>query len=428
MLTRIRAKNFRLFKELDLELAKGLPTVLIGPNSSGKSSVMEILDIGSQVAQGLSLQVMFNVQRGGLREVQSRLGSEEIELEYCFATSVGELSYRFVAAAQAGGGVQFRDEEARHGPYRVLGKSYGTSDRQFRNRFKNPTPFDDDDSKNDPTTTAVLSDRAASTLWELEIQSKRGKNLSVDQHKVEESLEKLHILRQELQSIAIYPLFSTSPKWLSNDIREGPRTSVVIGPASVLDRTAQNLVNYLYGLSVHHPETWKRLVEQFQLEFPYVASFSFPPDAGGGRIALGWRDKRYPNTQMYAFQMSDGMLQFLCVLAATLISPHSASAIGLDEPDAHLHPSAALRVISNANSVSSHTPVLIATHSDRILDGLADPAESIRVCASDENGARIEKLDQPSINAFLEHYSASDLRRRGLMDPDNAEDRVRGPA
>src|SRR5690348_9136604 len=45
MLTRLSVKNFRLLRDVTIDVEPGKPIVLIGPNSSGKSSVLQVLDL-----------------------------------------------------------------------------------------------------------------------------------------------------------------------------------------------------------------------------------------------------------------------------------------------------------------------------------------------------------------------------------------------
>jgi predicted ATPase len=51
--------------------------------------------------------------------------------------------------------------------------------------------------------------------------------------------------------------------------------------------------------------------------------------------------------------------------------------VAFDEPDAHLHPALIGRVADLAEEMAEHRTVVIATHSDRLLDALSDPAESV---------------------------------------------------
>ncbi|MDE0648330.1 MAG: AAA family ATPase [Cyanobacteria bacterium MAG IRC4_bin_6] len=41
MLTKLRARNFKCFE--DVEIALGNPVVLVGPNNSGKATVLQAL-------------------------------------------------------------------------------------------------------------------------------------------------------------------------------------------------------------------------------------------------------------------------------------------------------------------------------------------------------------------------------------------------
>src|SRR5258705_10583531 len=44
MLKRLRVKNFKLLRDVDIAFEPDVPTVFIGPNSSGKSTIIEVLD------------------------------------------------------------------------------------------------------------------------------------------------------------------------------------------------------------------------------------------------------------------------------------------------------------------------------------------------------------------------------------------------
>jgi predicted ATPase len=431
MLTRVKAKNFRLFKELDLELAAGLPTVLIGPNSSGKSSVLELIDIGSQLAEGRNLHQIFNEQRGGLPEVRSRLQEGELSIAFEFVNDTHVVSYEASFVGQSGGNVVFSEESIKEGSL-VSGSTKKTGWAHSSYGAARPGYND--------ARLLISPDREELYRTELALAKARSRRKGkVDPEKVDgaATLEKatrkqldqkiaaLQALRKELLTMRYHGSCPVYPKWLTTGYSEGPRTSTVIGPADYLDRTGKNLVNYLYNRSINDPANWKQIVRRFTDEFRYVTDLLFPPDASGGRIALGWRDRRGGDGLMYAFQMSEGMIQFLTVLASLLVPNKSTSVVALDEPDVYLHPSAVLSLISTANAVAAHTPVLIATHSDKILDGLADPAASIRICTTDDEGAHIAVPDKETLRAWLKEYDPSDLRRKGMLDPLNAEDASR---
>ena len=113
------------------------------------------------------------------------------------------------------------------------------------------------------------------------------------------------------------------------------------------------------------------------------------------------------------------------VLAATLATPSPASpapaVLAFDEPDAHFHPSLMKRLVSVLERAAERTAVVVATHSDRFLDFLSDPATSVRVLEAKGNGTCVRRLDSSTLDAWREHYTVSELRARGQLDPANSE-------
>ena len=150
---------------------------------------------------------------------------------------------------------------------------------------------------------------------------------------------------------------------------------------------------------------------------PSIERLEFPADAGGGRMALSFRDSRHG--RLFAFQASDGLLAYLDFLAAAL-APDKPAALAFDEPDAHLHPSALHRLVSILEERALSGTVIVATHSDRFLDHLSDPAASVVVCEPGPEGVSMTKLDEASLSAWRERYPMSALRARGQLDPANA--------
>jgi hypothetical protein len=57
------------------------------------------------------------------------------------------------------------------------------------------------------------------------------------------------------------------------------------------------------------------------------------------------------------------------------------------------------------------------THSDRLLDYLEAPAESLRIIRhTSDRGATLERLDAELLGEWLREYSLSELRARDLLD------------
>jgi predicted ATPase len=179
------------------------------------------------------------------------------------------------------------------------------------------------------------------------------------------------------------------------------------------------LANVLYTISTDHAEAWQDLEAAFRAEFPFVRRIVFPADVGGSKIAFAVEDKRFSGRKIFASEMSDGMITYLCLLASVL-QPHQLGVLGLDEPDANLHPSALRRLMSLAQQPHGKRGLVLVTHSNALLDELREPAKSIRIVESTEGGARVRTLDAAALEAWRKDYSLSEMRRTGLLDAANS--------
>ena len=117
-ITRIRAKNYRSIRELDMEL--GSLTVLVGPNASGKSNVLDVFRfIRDAISHGLDFAVS---QRHGIRSLrhQHRPGrGRPRDLEVGFNATVQEssLEYSFILTSDSNGGHRVKREYGWYRPH-----------------------------------------------------------------------------------------------------------------------------------------------------------------------------------------------------------------------------------------------------------------------------------------------------------------------
>jgi len=74
-----------------------------------------------------------------------------------------------------------------------------------------------------------------------------------------------------------------------------------------------------------------------------------------------------------------------------------------------------MRVLDFFEALVGEHPVLLATHSDRLLDGLSDPAESAILCELDENRQTVTKRpDKSQLEQWLKRYRGlGDIRAEG---------------
>jgi predicted ATPase len=137
------------------------------------------------------------------------------------------------------------------------------------------------------------------------------------------------------------------------------------------------------------------------------------PSTRGGVIALRLKYAGL-DAQVPAFSLSDGMLAYLCFVALYRLNTKK-SLIAFDEPETHLHPELLMRVLGFFEEMAKARPVLLTTHSDRLLDGLSDPARSVVLCELDEHRAtRLVRPDAAALADWLKDYRGiGDVRSAG---------------
>lgn len=392
MLKRLRIKNFKLLRDVELEFEETTPTVLIGPNASGKSTVIEVLDFLARCAtEGLDPALFAH---GGMSAIRTAGVVEPIELISTWTIPLEKtltLHWKISLDAGPNGQAILRSESVYDGEHALL----VTSDNGSRVVFNELQPQEPPV----PITHPRLF----------------GFQAFVDENRYP-GLFCLHAL---LKHIRVLGAIASAPFWArASADRSSARDSLIISTEAFVGREGIGLATALYNLQTDHVAAWERLQRAFRAEFPFAKRIVFPPDPGGSRISFAVEDERFPGRRIYASEMSDGMIVYLSLLSMVL-HPGQFAVLALDEPDAHLHPSAVRRLLAIAHEEHGARALLIVTHSNALLDELRDPAASIRIVESTKEGARIRKLDAEAMKAWRTEYTLSDMRRTGLLDPSN---------
>ncbi len=113
-----------------------------------------------------------------------------------------------------------------------------------------------------------------------------------------------------------------------------------------------------------------------------------------------------------AMRMSDGSLQYLCLLAI-LCQPELPPLICLEEPEKGLHPDIIPEIAKLLRETSERTQLVVTTHSDILVDALSDTPESVIVTERGDNGTELRRLDKDDLKDWLEKYSLGELWSRG---------------
>lgn len=393
-ITQIRVQGLRTLADVTLPL-DGLK-VLIGDNGSGKSSLIEACEILRRAA-GESFTDEFQQIHGGAAGL-FRFGATQLKLSVLL--DIGGLTLEYSFAIRDGG---FIDSE-------WLGIVYPEFDDE------NPAsrePPKDLLTRNGDSFTYFI-DEAKDTPFDKRIDSRHLALTSFGQFVPNWMMQ---AMIDALRGIDVQLSFDTTARWAqrTRGVQSPLRGSMTIEPADTLSRFGNNLASAFNSLRNDFSEVhWQETMDYVRLGLGQdVESINTRADPGGGVIALRLKYAGL-DTQVPAFALSDGMLAYLCFVALYRLNTKK-SLIAFDELETHLHPELLMRVLGFFEVMAEERPVLLTTHSDRLLDGLSDPACSVVLCELDEHRAtRLVRPDAEALADWLEDYRGlGDVRSAG---------------
>ena len=209
-----------------------------------------------------------------------------------------------------------------------------------------------------------------------------------------------------LQAIDVQIAFDVLPTWVARSARRhSPLREPALGlRAQKLELLGENLVNAYAALKNDHSSTWAETMELVRLGLgPDIESVNTISTDEGGKSALRLK-LRGSDKQIPVANVSDGMLAYLAFVALVQI-PSTRSLLVFDEPELHLHSDLLMRVLSFFDRIARSVPVVLATHSDRLLDALETPAESAVLCEIDASRSTVLRRPDPkSLQQWLERF------------------------
>ena len=142
--------------------------------------------------------------------------------------------------------------------------------------------------------------------------------------------------------------------------------------------------------------------------------------AGGGYTTLALEFRSIG--QVPALQLADGILSYLAFVAMFRLE-EGRTLLAFDEPETHLHPALLARVMTLFDDAATRYPVILSTHSDRLLDSLVDPVASVVVCELDaQRRTRLRRLDPEQFEKWRNDFlGVGDIRAESQLESILAE-------
>src|SRR5260221_5853918 len=374
----LAVKGFRSLA--DIKWAPGDLNVLIGPNASGKSNLLRVLELLSASAQE---ELEKYVQREGGMEPLVWDGSEpSIELGV-------ELERRDSP------GIEYRLELKRLGKtssYRIgyeLLNDIGSAGSKWLERSPLRSAFFDDERGE----YEIPQISEVETLLSLS-SGPFSPNKTIPE--VQGSLASWAVyqdLRTDRDAIVRLPAVATFSKRVAAD--------------------AHNLISVLHTLYTSDRDFEEKVDMAMGVAFgSEYEKLIFPPDADQ-RVQLRVRWKSLRRAQSAA-DLSDGTLRFLFLLAA-LANPNPPPIIAIDEPDIGLHPGMLPIIAEFATGASERSQVVLTTHSPAFLDAFEETTPTITVLNSVEGRTNLQVLSGEKLKYWLKHYTLGEMYRTGEL-------------
>ncbi len=423
-ITSLHVAGLRTLADIHLRL-DGL-TILIGPSSSGKSSIIEAVEILRR-APGTEFLKEFNRLHGGFPSLLRhgaqtltlgvRIEGTGLPVEYKLTLGsedsavvvVAEcLTYRLDDKPESAWVLHRENDSLLLGQHRIAVPIQ--KQHLALSNFDSIAKVDAAEylaqASDDPSMANLYIPSGPVTLY-------------LAPHIVNASRAFARV-RNALGRIRVHLPFEVTAAWLARSQRRSSvlRESIMLEPAEDLDPLAANLANAFATLKNNYGEDhWQETLDYVRAGLGEdVETVATRADPSGGSIGLRLK---YRGVDAYvpAQSLSDGTLAYLAFVALYRLDA-VRSLLCFDEPEQYLHPDLLGRVLGMLQALSEEHPVLVATHSDRLLDALPDPGRSVVLCELGEGRTtRLLRPDPVALNRWLSDYRGlGELRGAGHED------------
>jgi predicted ATPase len=404
MLTRLKLKNFKSFREADLPL--GPLTVLVGANASGKSNLRDAFRFLHGIGRGYSLAEIIGEKwgEGGVLQWRGIRGGTR-EITYGGEDRFGvEVELAYTASRKATYGISVDISSREYGPL-VIDEYLLNSDGDdeiivFDSRLR-PQHAD----LHFVSEIYASSHHQRKTLpfgRQQPILSRLGGRLDVSADAKKFALSAMNLLG-DMRFIDLNPEAMRRPSFPGQGILgdQGENLSSILLSMKEDDKEYQTPVRWIQELTPMD-----------------VKDFSFSTDASG-RVLVNLVEAN--GQEVSANSASDGTLRFLALIAA-LLGPRSAAFYFFEEVDTGLHPSRLhlLLELIEQQAARRSIQVVATTHSPQMLrllspESLEHAALTYRLPGQAET--RLTRiLDIPQAREVIHDHDLARLHESGWLE------------
>lgn len=377
--------------------------VLIGPNASGKSNLVESFGVLRAATRDLAAPF----REDGIAEWLWKGPSADrvspvAELQVVLAQPGTDMGFRYdLSLTEVAHRTQLVDEFIEN-----ESPSPGNTTPFFHYRYQNGHPvLSTVDTQREEMSSSLEQSRELSRKW----RKLKREDLLPDQSVLSQRNDpafypEISYVAKQLGAIAIHRLWDTGP---SSPIRTPSRADDF---KTRLADDAGNLALVLNNL-LTHSHIRRLLLDQLGSFFDRAEDIHF--EIYANTVQLGIREAG-TNTPIPAGRLSDGTLRFLGLLAI-LCEPSPPPLICIEEPELGMHPDVIPTIAQMLIEASTRSQLIVTTHSDMLVSALGSQPESVVVCEHDGCTSHLTRLDSGRLSAWLKKYSLGELWLKGQI-------------
>ena len=381
----IRMDNILSYGSCNVEFDLEPLNVLIGPNASGKSNLIEVLSLIA-AAPGRDLQAPIR-EGGGVHEWlwkgAARLGTATVDVTVDYA-------------------------EKQPLRYRLLFTETGARFELLEEAIENETPTPGNE---EPYIFYRYRDGQA-VLNVFTQESRPDRRLTRDevnpaqsilsQRRDPDSFPELTFLAEQFEQMRFYRewnLGRSAPSRL-------PQQADL--PQDNLFEDASNIGLILDNL-LNQPPVKRQIMDHLNAFHPSIEDMRSRTQSN--TVQVSFHEKGLQHA-VPATRLSDGTLKYLCLLAV-LCNPDPPPVVCIEEPEIGLHPDVIPDVASLLVEASSRSQIFVTTHSDILIDALSDTPDAVIVCEKSDGATQLRRLDAEELEPWLEKYRLGELWVQG---------------
>jgi predicted ATPase len=361
--------------------------VLIGPNASGKSNLIDALSVLAAAPR----DVQVPIREGGgvsdwLWKGTKSAAPAKIEVTVDYPAGQTPLRYR-LAFTEINGRFSLVDEA-----------------------IENEPPFDGQPAAHYAYHNGrpIIGIRPLSNgNGDYAQRTMRIENVSpeqsiLSQRRDPDSYAELTYLGRRFEQIRFYREWNLGR---STRLRQPQRTDL---PGDFLLEDGSNLALVLNDLD-SRPSVRETILARLRVFYSRARRISTKVQGGTIQVFL---EEDGLSDLIPAMRLSDGMLRYLSLLAV-LCHPEPPPLICIEEPELGLHPDVMRTVAEMLVEASQRTQLIVTTHSEILIDALSEHSGAVVVCERYRPGTTLERLEPKQLDEWLERHSLGELWRMG---------------